>query len=235
MQILHKKTRAILFEGKADSTKDLLVRAHSDNVILDGADLHGVYLYKMTAPGIRLRHADLGHSRIGQCDFSDSDFTGADFFQARILNSTFADSQMSHTNLSHASLALSDFRSVDFLGANFQRTIFDSGDFTGARFPEGAPKVENLDSKILAAIEAGGTLDMGVWHTSDTTHCRAGWAVKLAGGPGKLIEGWFGPCAAGTLIYHASTGRVPNFFANDTDTLADIRRCADLEKAKGEL
>lgn len=39
----------------------------------------------------------------------------------------------------------------------------------------GVPVVENVHAKILAAIEAGGTLDMWTWHTCATTHCRAGW------------------------------------------------------------
>jgi hypothetical protein len=71
------------------------------------------------------------------------------------------------------------------------------------------PVVESLDRKILDAIAAGGMLNMSHWHTCETTHCRAGWAAH-------------GPHQAGVMIYRASTGRVPHFFATDKAALADI-------------
>lgn len=92
-----------------------------------------------------------------------------------------------------------------------------------------APYVRDLDQKILEAIEAGGILDMSEWHTCATTHCRAGWAVHLAGEAGKELEHKHGTEGAGALIYQRSTGRRhPNFYANDAEALADIRRCAGL-------
>jgi hypothetical protein len=43
------------------------------------------------------------------------------------------------------------------------------------------PIVPDLDRKVYEATKDG-HLDMGKWHTScGTTHCRAGWAVALAG------------------------------------------------------
>ena len=93
------------------------------------------------------------------------------------------------------------------------------------RHPE-VPVVENLDAKILAAIEAGGSLNMGAWHTCQTTHCRAGWAIVLAGEEGKALEEKVGPHRAGMLIYGCSTGNVPYFYASNEDALADIRACA---------
>ena len=36
----------------------------------------------------------------------------------------------------------------------------------------------------LKAIEDGGKLDMSTWHRCGTTHCRAGWAITLAGAAG---------------------------------------------------
>jgi hypothetical protein len=43
---------------------------------------------------------------------------------------------------------------------------------------------------------------------------------------GAALERDLGSCAAGALIYHASTGRVPDFFASDDDARADIEACA---------
>lgn len=95
------------------------------------------------------------------------------------------------------------------------------------RHPD-VPVVPNLDAQILAAIEAGGTLDMSDWHTCATTHCRAGWAITLAGEAGRTLESERGPRAAGAAIYRASTGRAPWFFAPTDVALEDIRRCAEV-------
>ena len=83
----------------------------------------------------------------------------------------------------------------------------------------------HLDAAILAAIEAGGQLDMRAWHTCATAHCRAGWAVTLAGARGTALEDAIGSAAAGALIYAASRPHlpVPNFYASIDEALADLR------------
>jgi hypothetical protein len=93
-----------------------------------------------------------------------------------------------------------------------------------ARHPD-VPVIENLDAKILAAIEStpSAELRMDTWHTCDTTHCRAGWAIHLAGKEGYELEDKLDPEIAGGMIYRASVGYVPNFFATNEDALADIR------------
>ncbi len=89
------------------------------------------------------------------------------------------------------------------------------------------PVIPDLDAKILAAIQAdGASLNMLGWHSCETTHCRAGWAVHLAGKAGYDLEKRVGPAAAGGAIYRASTGRWPNFYASDEAALADIKACA---------
>jgi hypothetical protein len=74
---------------------------------------------------------------------------------------------------------------------------------------------------------------MGHWHDEScrTTHCRAGWAIHLAGAAGYALEKQHGPQRAGAMLYRASTGRAPHFFASNERALEDIRRCAELEGA----
>lgn len=99
-----------------------------------------------------------------------------------------------------------------------------------ARFRERnptVPVVEALDAKILSAIENGsGGLEMGAWHTCETTHCRAGWAAHLAGEAGYALEREHGPQYAGRMIYMASVGRAPHFFASNERAMADLREQA---------
>lgn len=98
--------------------------------------------------------------------------------------------------------------------------------------------VEQLDARILAAVTtSGGTLDMSDWHSDGecgTTHCRAGWAIHLAGKAGYELERKLGSAErAGAQIYMASVGFVPWFFdPSNAHALADIRRCA-AEQAPG--
>ena len=91
------------------------------------------------------------------------------------------------------------------------------------------PVVSDLDKRIANAIGAGGEhLNMSNWHCG-TTHCRAGWAITIAGEVGKKLEKAIGSEFAGRMIYEASTGRpAPDFFASTSDALEDIRRCAEI-------
>ncbi len=113
---------------------------------------------------------------------------------------------------------------ADLSGANLSGTDLSGADLSGANL-SAIPIVPNIDVAILAAIEAGGALDMATWHTCQTTHCRAGWAITLAGEDGAKLEANIGPAAAGTLIYAASRPgkRVPDFYANNEEALEDLR------------
>ena len=125
---------------------------------------------------------------------------------------------LSRADLSGANLSWANLSGADLSGAN----LF------GAKLPEGVPIVPSIDTAILEALKKGGTLDMGHWHSCETTHCRAGWATHLAGEAGKALEDKFGPNAAGALIYAASRPNlpVPSFFNSAEDSLKDIRKCA---------
>ena len=73
---------------------------------------------------------------------------------------------------------------------------------------------------------------MGDWHTCDTTHCRAGWVVALAGYEGKTLERYWGTPHAAWLIYKASDPNIeayPNFYTENELALADMKRLAEKE------
>lgn len=76
---------------------------------------------------------------------------------------------------------------------------------------------------------------MSTWHTCDTTHCRAGWVVQLAGDAGKALEAFHDTPLAAQLIYKASSPikvAPPRFYEDNDQAMADIRRCAE-EEARG--
>ena len=73
---------------------------------------------------------------------------------------------------------------------------------------------------------------MSDWHTCDTTHCRAGWVVTLAGKAGKKLERYWDTYHAAWLIYKTSDPNIkgrPDFYASNEDALADMKRLAEME------
>ena len=73
-----------------------------------------------------------------------------------------------------------------------------------ARTHVAIPCVEDLHRKIYAAVSQPQALDMSTWHTCETTHCRAGWVIALAGEAGKALEEFFDTPLAAMKIYDAS-------------------------------
>jgi hypothetical protein len=128
-------------------------------------------------------------------------------------------------NLHHA-----DLTCADITGSICHHTVFTLALFTGIEFglPREPLTIPQLDAKILAALEAGGRLDMHNWHTCETTHCRAGWAITLAGEAGRELEKRYGVAAAGAIIYGLSRPYlpVPDFYADNDAAMADIRASA---------
>ncbi len=121
-----------------------------------------------------------------------------------------------------------NLRGADLRGADLGGADLGGADLRGA-LGLTAPIIPNIDAAILAAVESAGCgLDMESWHTCETTHCRAGWAIHLAGRPGKILEDRIGPSPAGALIYAASRPNqpIPDFYASNEEYLADLRKCA---------
>ena len=73
---------------------------------------------------------------------------------------------------------------------------------------------------------------MGDWHTCETTHCRGGWVVHLAGEAGYDLELRTSPLFAAMQIYKASGALISpcRFFDSNDKAMEDIKRLAELEK-----
>ncbi len=165
--------------------------------------------------------------------------------RANLAGADLADANLAGADLAGADLADANLAGADLAGAinvgetNGSESKQDEPTDRVARYAARAarfrelnpdvPVIEALDAKILAALDHGGHLDMSTWHTCETTHCRAGWAITLAGEKGKELELTHGPQRAGSMIYRASTGRIPHFFASDARALEDIREQAGLQ------
>ena len=222
-QIKRRVTGAVLFEGEFNTLKDCAAAAVKARADLSGADLAGANLARADLVGANLSGADL---------------SGADLADAYLVGANLARADLAYAYLVGADL--DGTKNVpDGKTQNDPPEPYDRK-FAAERCAERAaryradhpevPVVEALDVKILNVIESGaGKLRMDQWHTCETTHCRAGWAITLAGEAGADLEAKHGSHRAGMMIYRASTGRVPHFFANDSRALEDIREQAALQ------
>ncbi len=128
-----------------------------------------------------------------------------------------------------ANLADANLADADLAGA-----VGLAGPTTPQPAPLDVPVIPRIHSTLLAAItQKGCKLDMNQWHGCETTHCRAGWVVTLAGEKGKALEDKVGTPRAASLIYRASDPgcRVPHWYATDERAMADIKKCAEKEAA----
>jgi uncharacterized protein YjbI with pentapeptide repeats len=182
-----------------------------------------------------------------RADLTGADLTGADLTRAVLTRAVLTDAVLTRAVLTDAVLTDADLTRADLTGADLTRAVLTRAVLTRAVLTDAvltravltravltgavgvtAPVIPDIDAAILKAIRDGGALDMGTWHVCETTHCRAGWAITLAGLPGKMLEDRIGPAAAGALIYAASRpGKpVPDFYAGNNEATADLEACA---------
>jgi len=208
----------ILWEGEADSLGDAVLRALRAGAVLRGANLSDAVLSGADLSGADLSGADLRGADLSGADLSGADLRGADLRVANLRGAVLSVANLRGAVLSDAVLSGADLRV-----ANLRDAVI--------------PIVENLHQRILADVEQRPeSFNMRTWHNEcGTSHCRAGWAIHLAGAAGYALEERLGAPAAGALITLASCPfleRVPNFYATNEEALADIRACAERERAQ---
>jgi len=186
---------------------------YTDRVIAQGADSIRELAEKN---GMRLAGADLAGANLAGANLAGANLAGADLVEADLAG----------TNLQAANLAGADLSGANLRGANLA-----GADLRYASGLPLAPAIPDIDAAILAAIAAPGcALSMKNWHTCATTHCRAGWAMHLAGEAGAMLETVLGPSVAAALIYAASGSHpVPDWAASEEDSMADLRKRAGVE------
>jgi len=176
-----------------------------------------------------LRGADLRDADLRDADLSGAVLRGADLRDADLSGADLRDADLSGADLSGAVLRGADLRGADLSGADLSGADLRDADLSGA------PVIKDIHQRVYAAASQPSALDMGDWHICDTTHCRAGWVVHLAGDAGYELEQRIGTSAAASLIYLASDptiARFPDFYCGNEEALADMKAMAEAEKAK---
>jgi hypothetical protein len=224
---------------------------------LSGANLADAYLADAYLEGADLSYANLSGADLSGAYLTDADLAGANLAGANLARADLAGANLAGANLARADLAgayLADAYLEGALGLDLSKHEEPKKPYERnhglsvcaarreyanryrSRHPD-VPIVEHLDQRILDAVTTGGgVLNMCAWHKCDTTHCRAGWAIHLAGMAGYELERKLGDSGrAGRAIYMASTGRSPDFSATNAKALEDIRRCAEEDSTTEQL
>ena len=169
-------------------------RADLRDADLRDADLRDAYL----------RDADLSDANLRGANLRGADLRDADLRDANLRGAYLRDANLRGANLRGADLRDADLRDADLSDA-YLSGAYLSGAYLSDAYLSGAPfKIKNIHQAVYEAASKEGALDMCDWHTCDTTHCRAGWVVHLAGDAGKALEWSMGTSAAAAMIYLAS-------------------------------
>jgi hypothetical protein len=228
--------------------KYLLGESGGERANLRGANLSGAYLRDANLSGANLSGAYLSDANLRDAYLSGANLSGANLSGANLRDANLRDANLSGANLRDANLSgaylrdanLSDayLRDANLSGANLRDANLRDANLSDANLRDanlrdGFPTIENIHQRVFEAASAEGALDMRTWHTCDTTHCRAGWVVTLAGAAGRAMEALIGTGPAAALIYMTSDPqleKIPDWMASNESAMADMQRLADLEK-----
>ncbi len=200
---------------------------------LDGADLTGARLIGTRFTYGSLREANLSRVNANNADFSEANLSGADLTLGSFEGACFDDAIFTGATITNAWFGGATFNRAVLVGVNLTTANFSGAIIEGAIINHDdlrdIPVVPDIHKAVYAAASAPDALDMRTWHMCETTHCRAGWVVTLAGEAGAALEEKYTTETAATLIYLASDPlikAIPDFHASDDDALADMRRLA---------
>jgi uncharacterized protein YjbI with pentapeptide repeats len=213
----------------------LMCDAKLSHARLDGADLTRTRLIGSKFTFGSLREANLSWAIANKADFIEVDLSGADLTHGSFEGCCFDGAVLTGATITGACFDGSTFKGAVLKGLDFTSASFNGAMIDGAIISHDdlrdIPVIPDIHKAIYAAASAPEALDMSIWHTyaCETTHCRAGWAVTLAGAAGAALEDKLGTPAAATLIYLASDPdlkRIPDFHASNEDAMADMKRLA---------
>ena len=189
------------------------------------ADLRFVDLCGANLTGANLKEANLFRGELRGANLTRTNLEGVDLFGANLFRVDLTGANLKEANLKEANLKEANLEGVDLCGANLFRVELRGSDLTNTKFSFDIPVVSNIDQKILDIIKKDeNCLEMSQWHTCETTHCLAGWAVHLAGESGYQLEKLTTPYLAGRLIYEKSRGdgTSPDFFNSNEGAIREL-------------
>jgi hypothetical protein len=200
IEIKSHRNGKLLFNIEADSLK-LAVEA----AVTNGASLCNAALRDAKLSGADLSDAKLNGANLIYADLSDAELSGAKLNGADLSGANLSDAKLNGADLRKADFRGADLRGADLRGADLSDAELSGAKLNGAKIdgfeiPSAEVAAPLLRQVAEAALAAPECLDMSMWHTCETTHCIAGWAVTLTGDRGKFLEHKYGTENAGLLL-----------------------------------
>jgi Pentapeptide repeats (8 copies) len=168
--------------------------------------------------GNNLRGADLSDADLRYADLSGADLSGAELRFAELRDAKLRGADLSGADLRYADLSGADLRDAKLHGAKF-----------GIPFTSDPELIHKVAAAALAGAN-GDTphLKMDRWHTCETTHCIAGWSVKLHP-QGELLERFTSTYLAGYLLLGEEASK--HFYDSDHEAREWLKQFVKKEKS----
>ena len=154
---------------------------------------------------------NLSYANLRSADLRSADLRYADLRYAVLRSADLRYADLRYAVLSYANLRSAVLRSADLRSADLRSADLRSA--TGLIIASDA--ADRLKAVAANALATDAALEMNTWHTCNTTHCIAGWAIHLAGEPGRLLEESHGPSVAGLMLLGAEAHS--HFYDNNAD------------------
>ena len=119
----------------------------------------------------------------------------------RLVWSALSDDE--RADLRGADLRGEDLRGADLRGEDLRGADLRGADLSGARVEKIAGWRDpdpDMCRRVAEAAMKTGALNMYQWHTCETTHCLAGWAIHLSGCAGYSLEAATSASVAGAML-----------------------------------
>jgi uncharacterized protein YjbI with pentapeptide repeats len=182
--------------------KWLACEAGGERADFSRRDLRGCDLSHRDLCGACFSGCDLSNANLRHCDLSDADLSNANLSDANLRHCDLRGCDLSDADLSNANLSDANLRHCDLRGCDIRGCDIRGCDLRGCdlRDVTGVPSDPALLRRVCQESLKTGQIDMGRWHTCETTHCLAGWAIHLSGHVGQVMERLLGPATAGALL-----------------------------------
>ena len=158
---------------------------------------------------------------------------GSNLQRANLRHSNLQEANLKGSDLRHANLQEADLENANLQGANLKDSILPFANLqdaaiAGVKWPFEFDLDPTLARRVAEAANKHGALKMDKWHTCETTHCLAGWAVTLHP-QGKEIESKSSTLLAGRLLLPEAEGL---WFASNEKALEWCKQILEKENTK---
>ena len=176
-----------------------------------------------------LRDANLRDADLSYADLRDANLRDADLSYADLRDANLSDADLSYADLSYADLRDANLRHANLRDANLSDADLRYANLGGGPENGITPKTFGLSAcdadlprrVAEAALKSDDGLKMSAWHTCETTHCLAGWAVHLSGPAGYALEKATSPSVAGAMLMPSAAHL---FYASNEEASAWLRK-----------